>query len=294
MGNFHFALDTSTPSSMFGGVYYDKIEWRLSGQRMNGGFPAVAPYLKDPLVLIGFFLFLAFLFTRYLLSQKIIPPLPPGPGFRILKTILLYGFIIGLLLLVFGFAFKYRELVGQERQGNLDRDLKKRIAEATEQQAERDRIEREKQRKKEEAEKRQQQINTVNLLREELNTNLKSINELRKNTDTALSAMLTVAQVIRTPGIKILPVLFPGENLDPKFAGAPGLANTAMDKLAETGLAKDNLEVQKFTAAGRLVAATVDKTIPTVESLADKDQKRYPVATEVWKRYLPTWQTSLA
>jgi hypothetical protein len=54
----------------------------------EGGFPAVAPYLKDPLVLIGFFLFLAFLFTRYLLRQKIIPALPPGPGFRILKTIL--------------------------------------------------------------------------------------------------------------------------------------------------------------------------------------------------------------
>jgi hypothetical protein len=257
---------------------------------MNSGFAAVAPYLKDPLVLIGFFLFLAFLFLRYLLSQKIIPPLPPGPGFRILKTILLYGFVIGLLLLVLGFAFKYRELVGQERQANLDRDLKKRIADAADQQNEKDRAERERQRQKAEEQERQEQANTVKLLREELNSNLKSVNEMRKNTDTALSTMLTVAQVLRTPGIKILPILFPAENLVPKFKDTPQLATAAMDKLAESGYATNDLEVQKFTAAGRLVAATVDRTIPTVESLADKDGKRYLIRTEVWNKYLPMFR----
>jgi hypothetical protein len=253
----------------------------------GGGFPAVAPYLKDPLVLIGFFLFLAFLFTRYLLSQKIIPPLPPGPGFRILKTILLYGFIIGLLLVVLGFGFKYRELVGQG-QGTLDRELKRRTAEAAEQQAEKDRAEREQLRRKQEAQKRQEQINTVKLLREELNSNLKAVNEMRKNTDTALSTMLTVAQVLRTPGIKILAVLFPPENLDLKFDGTPGLASSAIDRLGETGLAKDDLEVRKFGAAARLVAGTVDKTIATVDSLADRNHTRYPISTQVWSQYLPT------
>ena len=151
---------------------------------MTGGFPAVAPYLKDPLVLIGFFLFLAFLFTRLLLKQRIIPPLPPGPGFRILKTILLYGFIIGLLLVMCGFAIKYRELVGQERQENQDRELKKRTQEAAERQAAQDRIEREQQRSKLEAEKRQEQISTVRLLRQELNSNQRSVNEMRKNAVT--------------------------------------------------------------------------------------------------------------
>lgn len=253
---------------------------------MNEGFSSVAPYLKDPLVLIGFFLFLAFLFTRYLLSQKIIPPLPPGPGFRVLKSILLYGFIIGLLLVLLGFAFKYRELVGQERQSSLDRDLKRQVQEASDLQAEKDRREREAQRQKLEALKRQEQINTVRLLREEMNSNFKSVNEMRKNTETALSTMLVVSQVLRNPGIKILPVLFPPENLDPRFEGTPALASNVMDKLGESGLTKDSLEVQKFTAAGRLVASTVDKTIATVESLADKDHRRYPISTQVWTQYL--------
>src|ERR1700692_1143785 len=249
--------------------------------KMNGGFPAVAPYLKDPLVLIGFFLFLAFLFTRLLLKHRIIPPLPPGPGFRILKTILLYGFIIGLLLVGCGFAIKYRELVGQERQENLDRELKKKTQEAAERQATQDRIEREQQRLKADAEKRQQQISTVRLLKEELNTNLKSVNEMRKNTATALGTMLTIGTVLRHPGIKILPILFPQDNLNPRFKAARGLAAAAMERLAESGLNKDELEVQRFSAAGRMISGTVDKTIGTVQSLADKDHRRYAIAALV-------------
>jgi hypothetical protein len=254
---------------------------------MKGGFPAIAPYLKDPLVLIGFFLFLAFLFTRYLLKQRIIPPLPPGPGFRILKMILLYGFIIGLLLVVFGFAFKYRELVGKEHQESLDRELRRKSQAAAERQAEQDRVEREQQRLKAAAEKRQEEISTIRLLKQELASNLKSVNEMRKNTQTSLSAMLTVAQVLRHPGIKILPILFPKENLDPQFQEAPTLAAGAMDRLDESGLLHDQLELQKFTAVGRLLAGTVDKTIGTVESLTDREHQRYMISAQVWNQYLP-------
>jgi hypothetical protein len=43
-------------------------------------FVKVAPYLKDPLVLIGFFLFICFLFARLLVKQRVIPPLPADIG----------------------------------------------------------------------------------------------------------------------------------------------------------------------------------------------------------------------
>ena len=256
---------------------------------MKGGFEflAIAPYLKNPLVLIGFFLFLAFLFTRYLLKQRIIPTLPPGLGFRILRMILLYGFIIGLLLVVFGFAFKYRELVGKEHQESLDRELRKKAQVAAERQAEQDRVEREQQRLKAAAEKREEEITTIRLLKQELVSNLKSIDEMRKNAQTALGAMLTVAQVLRHPGIKVLPILFPMENLDPKFQGTPTLAAGAMERLDESGLLHDQIELQKLSAAGRLLAGTVDKTIGTVESLADRSHQRYAISTQVWNQYLP-------
>jgi hypothetical protein len=78
-------------------------------------FRGIAPYLKDPLVLIGFFLFLAFLLSRYLIKQGIVPPLPEALGYRILRLILLYGFILGLLVTVLGFALKRQELINQQR-----------------------------------------------------------------------------------------------------------------------------------------------------------------------------------
>lgn len=82
---------------------------------MDVGFEKIAPYLKEPLILIGFFLLLAFSFSRYLVKQRVIPPLPKALGYRILRSILLYGFIIGLLLIILGFALKRQELTNQQR-----------------------------------------------------------------------------------------------------------------------------------------------------------------------------------
>jgi DNA-binding protein YbaB len=82
---------------------------------MNLDFQKLVPYLKDPLVLIGFFLLLAFSLSRYLIKKGIIGKLPPALSFRILRVILLYGFITGLLLIILGFVLKHQELVGQQR-----------------------------------------------------------------------------------------------------------------------------------------------------------------------------------
>ncbi len=82
-------------------------------------FATIAPYLKDPLVLIGFVLFLAFLFARRLLSSGIIPPVGAGRGAQILRLLLHYGFVIGLLVIVLGFGLKYREMSEYEQRAVL-------------------------------------------------------------------------------------------------------------------------------------------------------------------------------
>lgn len=83
--------------------------------KMIETFVRIAPYLKDPLVLMGFFLFIAFLFSRYLVKKGIIQPLPRTLGYRILRSILLYGFILGLFIIVLGYVLKRQELIGQQR-----------------------------------------------------------------------------------------------------------------------------------------------------------------------------------
>lgn len=77
---------------------------------MTESFSKIAPYLSDPFVLVGFFIFVVFLIARILLQSKIIPQVTKTTGGQIIKLILHYGFLIGLLLIFFAFFYKYREL----------------------------------------------------------------------------------------------------------------------------------------------------------------------------------------
>lgn len=79
-------------------------------------FEKIAPFLKDPLILIGFFLFVAFLFIRSLVNKGIIPTLKKDQGYNILRLILLYGFIIGLVLIALGFGLKFKEISKAEQE----------------------------------------------------------------------------------------------------------------------------------------------------------------------------------
>ena len=83
--------------------------------------------------------------------------------------------------------------------------------------------------------------------------------------------------------------LFPAENLDPQLS-VPASADYAaqlLDKLAETGLANDDLERQKFGLARRAISGTIERTASTIRSLADSDGKRYVIKSEVWSSQLP-------
>jgi hypothetical protein len=80
-------------------------------------FAKIAIYLKDPLVLSGFVVFLGFLGLRQLLKSGVIPVLQQGQGFRILRLLLSYGFVLGLAIVLLGMGLKYRELSeGEQRR----------------------------------------------------------------------------------------------------------------------------------------------------------------------------------
>jgi hypothetical protein len=81
-----------------------------------GEFAKIAVYLKDPLVLAGFVIFVGFLALRQLLKSGVIPVLQQGEGFRILRLVLSYGFVLGLLIILLGMGLKYRELSQGEQK----------------------------------------------------------------------------------------------------------------------------------------------------------------------------------
>lgn len=73
------------------------------------GFKEVAPYLTHPLVLVGFILFVFFGIHRTLLLAKIIPPLEPSEGSKVVQLLLRYGFWIALVAMIIGFALTFHK-----------------------------------------------------------------------------------------------------------------------------------------------------------------------------------------
>jgi hypothetical protein len=71
------------------------------------GFSKVAPYLANPLVLIGFCLFLFFGIHRALLKTKLLTPLSQGQSSFVVRMILRYGFWAAIVILVLGFAYAF-------------------------------------------------------------------------------------------------------------------------------------------------------------------------------------------
>ncbi len=212
-------------------------------------FAKIAPYLQNPLVLIGFVVFLAFSFSRYLVKHRVIPELPPKLGFVILKQILAYGFLIGIMIIGLGFGLKYKELSVTE------------------------------------------QSTAFRLLKSELKHNLITASELGKNMDNIIEKQKIVSKVLRTDGIDILKVLFSEENINPKNKkSVQDLVNESFDKLVNLGLINNELQVNRFNAAGRQINLTIENTLAVLQSLQDRSHERYVVKTEIWDSNLEIYR----
>ncbi|MES2429386.1 MAG: hypothetical protein V4556_00535 [Bacteroidota bacterium] len=130
-----------------------------------------------------------------------------------------------------------------------------------------------------------EQKNIIAQLQVELSSNLKTANELKLNCETILSAlnMISGDDILRNAKIKILPLIFPKENLDKKTKlSVSDLVAQGLTKYLEQHLDTNQLEKAKFSAAGKAIALTLDKTLPTFNSLADKEGHRYPIYTTIW------------
>ena len=68
------------------------------------GFAAVAPYLTNPLSLVGYVLFLFFGIHRGLIKAGILPPVTQRTGGKIVQLLLKCGFILALVVIVVGFG----------------------------------------------------------------------------------------------------------------------------------------------------------------------------------------------
>lgn len=214
---------------------------------MNIDFTKVAPYLQDPLVLAGFVLFLFFGFARYIIKKGLIPTLQEKSGYRILQTILLYGFIFGLAVLGLGFGLKYNELSSAEQRaaiGMLGQELKANMQ-------------------------------TV----KELSANTATLIGLART--LALSVRTEGIPVFTT----LFPVK--NLDLADSTVVSTELARTALEEIGKKRLDKNRRELAKAAAASVAIRGTIGRTKATIESLGDLDGSRYPIRTAIWDVNLP-------
>jgi hypothetical protein len=210
-------------------------------------FSKIAPYLKDPLILVGFFLFLAFLFARAIIRGGIIPQLSRTSGYRVLQQILLYGFVIALALIALGFGLKYRELSAREQRGAV-RLLDKELA------------------------------GNVEMLGE-----LKSNTETIVGATSMVSGVLRTPGIKILAALFPAENLDPTKLVPASADYAADLLSRANG----AGLFQDAAERNKFQLAAQAISGTIQRTRSTVRSLSDPDGTRYVLKSEVWASQLP-------
>lgn len=205
-------------------------------------FAKIAVYLKDPLVLSGFVIFVGFLGLRQILQANIIPPLGRGHGFRLLRLLLSYGFVIGLLVVLLGMGLKYRDISEQEQRRAAALVIDELRTNAT---------------VVSELEKNSNSLSRIALgvagiLRDE---RFKILNGLfsAKNIDSRIDqSSLTNLYIER------------------------------LDWLAESGLWNDADEKRRAIEACAAIVRFVDRVQSTIESLTDPQSARYPIARKAY------------
>ncbi|MDD5274362.1 MAG: tetratricopeptide repeat protein, partial [Methylovulum sp.] len=82
-------------------------------------FKEIAPFLTEPLVLVGFVLMMVFSVHKQLLKSGIIQPLPKKDGSQIVRLLLRYGFWLGVLIVLAGFGLKFYEKYSETKNTSI-------------------------------------------------------------------------------------------------------------------------------------------------------------------------------
>lgn len=209
-------------------------------------FEKVAPYLEDPLVLIGFVVFLFLSFCRYLVKQGIFPQLEQQGAVSILKLILSYGFIIGVVIVGLGFGLKYSELSQAEQKRAISLILS--------------------------------ELEANKYVISELGKNTTTLS----NTSKTISGILRDKRFKILNGL--FPEENYIENVDSD--SLPNLYNERMEWLENSGLLDDSEEVRKYREICAAISRTVDRTNTTLISLADLNGTRYVIHDSAWRANL--------
>ncbi|HEY6259666.1 MAG TPA: hypothetical protein VIY51_28145 [Xanthobacteraceae bacterium] len=205
-------------------------------------FAKVALYLKDPLVLSGFVIFVGFLALRQLLKSGIIPVLQQGQGFKILRLLLSYGFVLGLAIILLGMGLKYRELSeGEQRRaaGLISNELETNVTVVSELGK-----------------------NTDSL--SQLGQGLAGI--LRDRRFKILAGLFPVQNIETTVDESTLTNLY----------------IERLDWLAQSRLWEDITERRRTEEACAAISRFVDRTKSTVESLSDQQAVRYQITRRAY------------
>lgn len=213
---------------------------------MTSGFASVAPYLTDPLTLVGFVALLFFSFFHALVRHGVIPQLTADQGVLILKRVLLAGTILAFLITALGFGLKYREMSKAEQQ---------RVRELLQEEV-------------------RTNSKTLDELVKNSATNLEhflTIAQLLRHERIPLLAMMF-------PGENLV-----SDMNEPSMAD---LADLAIRQVVDSGLLDDALEVKRAGEAAKAIRLTIDRTRDVRESLVDAGGTRYPISDLVLQAHL--------
>ncbi len=133
-----------------------------------------------------------------------------------------------------------------------------------------------------------EQRNAIELLKGEFNANASAVEAMRLNTVTLLTVLQKTAQSVRQPGITTLETLFPTQNVQGGSPPPPSkLAAAALNALHAKGIDRNARAMAQGDQAARAIVGVIERTRPTIVSLADAKHERYVIRDTIWEANAP-------